>query len=318
MDDRAANAKRHQEVGSSWYESDDELAPPPSSFQTRFADVVRDATGTDEHRSAITHTLDMMDVHHEAMTSTAKMAEAMTTIESARAAFGIEQAKTLQAIKKIMQLIQARRIEWQAQNPGSDVEWILDNRFMSMFQEGVAGGGPGPAGAASGESGATRALGRGAAAVRAASGAPRAVVESSPPELIALGATSSTGSTAEAGPAAMGAQDPEGKSNIDARSMMSYMCDRDGVPRVTADRNDLQKRIEQMQHMLRMLSRARLDDFVGGTALRFDPGEVRGLLRRYRSDLDLTTAIKNCPCLITVPVRRKMKKVEEPLNWRTE
>ena len=93
------------------------------------------------------------------------------------------------------------------------------------------------------------------------------------------------------GSAAAGAQDPEGKLNIDARSMMSYMCDKDGVPRVTADRNDLQKRIEQIQHMLKTLSRARLDDFVGGIALRFDPGEVRGLLRRYRSNLDLKLAI---------------------------
>ena len=93
------------------------------------------------------------------------------------------------------------------------------------------------------------------------------------------------------GLAAAGAQDPEGKLNIDARSLMCYMFDLDGVPRVTADRNDLQRRIEQIQHMLRMLNKARLDDFVGRTALRFDSTEVRGLLQRYRSDLDLRLTI---------------------------
>ena len=69
------------------------------------------------------------------------------------------------------------------------------------------------------------------------------------------------------------------------------MFDLDGVPRVTADRNDRQRRIKQIQHMLRMLNKARLDDFVGRTALRLDSTEVRGLLQRYRSDLDLRLTI---------------------------
>ena len=156
----------------------------------------------------------------------------------------------------------------------------MDKRFMSMFQGGVAGGGPGTIVAA----------GEGPAASGGSGGAgdtPRtALGESS-----ASGVTSSTGIASLLGPAAAGAQDPEGKLSIDARSMMSYMFDRDGVPRVTADRNDLQKRIEQIQHILRLLSRARLDDFVGGTALRFEPLEIRRLLSRYRSDLDLRLAI---------------------------
>ena len=69
--------------------------------------------------------------------------------------------------------------------------------------------------------------------------------------------------------------------------MMSYMLDKDGVPRVTAGRTDLQKRLEAAQHLLRILSKTRLDDFLGGTALRLDLEKVRTLLERYRSDLDL-------------------------------
>ena len=88
MEDRIDNARRFQEVRSSWYESDDDSTP--SHFQTQSANAVRDATGTDEHRSAITKTLDAMEIHHEAMTGTTELADAMATIESARAAFGIE------------------------------------------------------------------------------------------------------------------------------------------------------------------------------------------------------------------------------------
>ena len=91
------------------------------------------------------------------------------------------------------------------------------------------------------------------------------------------------------------------------------MFDRDGVPRVTANRNDLQKRLEQIQHMLRMLTKVRLDDFVGGTALRFDTAEIRGLLRRYRPDLDLSLAI---PTEYTSVAR--LHEITELTIYRTE
>ena len=49
------------------------------------------------------------------------------------------------------------------------------------------------------------------------------------------------GAVAGAAPAAAEAPDHEGKSTNDARNMMSFMLDKDGIPRVTADRTDLQE-----------------------------------------------------------------------------
>ena len=73
--------------------------------------------------------------------------------------------------------------------------------------------------------------------------------------------------------------------------MMSFMLDEDGIPRVTADRTDLQRWLELVQHLLRILSKMRLDDFLGGTALKLDREKVRKLLKRYKSDLDLRLTI---------------------------
>ena len=92
-------------------------------------------------------------------------------------------------------------------------------------------------------------------------------------------------------PAAAETLDHEGKSTNDARNIMSFMLDKDGIPRVTADRTDLQKRLELVQHLLRILSQTRLDDFLGRTALKLDLEKVRKLLKRYKSDVDLRLAI---------------------------
>ena len=96
---------------------------------------------------------------------------------------------------------------------------------------------------------------------------------------------------AGAAPAAAETQDHEGKSTNDARNMMYFILAKDGIPRVTADPTDLQRRLELVQHLLRILSETRLDDFLGGTALKLDLEKVRKLLKRYKSDLDLRLTI---------------------------
>ena len=55
---------------------------------------------------------------------------------------------------------------------------------------------------------------------------------------------------AGAAPAAAETPDHEGKSTNDARNMMSFMLDKDGIPRVMADRTDLQKSNTCIQNML--------------------------------------------------------------------
>ena len=189
-----------------------------SRFQTQFTDLVKHNTGADVFRSAIIGALVGMKVHHEAMTGTNEMMAAMETVESARAVFGIGPTRVLQAITNIVHSIQTCRREWQAQNPRGDREWTMESRFMSMFQDRKAGGGPGPDVATS----------RGPREGAGMSGGGTAATRAAPEGLCALGATSSTGSSASLGPAAVGAQDPEGKLNIDARSLMSYISLRSG------------------------------------------------------------------------------------------
>ena len=116
----------------------------PSRFQTQFADLVRDNTGTEAFRSAIVGALMGIKVHHEWMTGINEMTAAMETVEGARAVFGIGPTRVLQAIMNIMHSIQTCKRDWQARNPRSDREWAMGSRFMSMFQDNVAGGGPGP------------------------------------------------------------------------------------------------------------------------------------------------------------------------------
>ena len=70
--------------------------------------------------------------------------------------------------------------------------------------------------------------------------------------------------------AAARTSDREGKSTNDARNMMSFLPDKDGIPRMRADRTDLQKRLDMVQHLLRILSQTRLDDFLGVTDLNLD------------------------------------------------
>ena len=64
--------------------------------------------------------------------------------------------------------------------------------------------------------------------------------------------------------------------------MMSFMLDKDGIPRVTADRTDLQKRLELVQHLLRILSQTTQNEFLGGTTLKLDLEKVRKLLKVYK------------------------------------
>ena len=77
---RAEGGDQSGGVHSSQSDSAD-AGSAPSRFQTQFADLVRDAAGTDEFRAEIIGALDKMGVYHEAFTGIGKMVAAMRSIE---------------------------------------------------------------------------------------------------------------------------------------------------------------------------------------------------------------------------------------------
>ena len=185
--------------------SDEDLAP--IRFQTQFADLVKEVTGTDEYRANIIGALTKLNAHHEAMTETVAMTAAMESNESVMVAFGgIRRSKVVAAIMRIMATIKINKEAWEAKNPIRSSEWEIDGKFVSMFHVGVAGGGPGLITSARGGPGAAGGGGGGSGEAGAARGGPGASTEMA-------AAANASGATS----GVVGLTGTEGKSIVDAQ-----------------------------------------------------------------------------------------------------